>query len=431
MNPSILLDHHPTADPDRHLIRALLKIEGAAPEDENRVPLNISVVLDRSGSMNGVKLQYAREATKQLMAHVYPDDTTSVVTFESEVDVVAAAAARKTQTDLSTSIGRIECGGMTNLSGGWLEGRSQVERFRAEGASNRIILMTDGHANGGITDPDALAQLFGEARLQGVTTSTIGFGSDFDERLLEMLADAGGGNAHYIEHPDQAPAVFKNELDELLMLSAQNLTVELKLEPTVELAAVHHSYPREEIDGGLRLRLGDLYASEPKQLLLELGAFAAGDGDTPLASVTIMGDVVTAEGGIEQRKISLPITFSVANGPVVNPEVRRTLVFLQAATARRDALQDERLGRADEGARKLRHAARTIREAVNDDEGREEATDLDLMAQHLETRTFRAPEAKYMASRSYAELRGKGSRKDILSRSRREERVTRPTDKES
>jgi len=422
MNPSILLDHHPTSDPDRYLIRALLKIEGAVPDDDNRIPLNLSIVLDRSGSMQGNKLHYARDAATQLLAHVYPDDTTSVVTFETGVEVVAPAAPRKTQTELSTHIGRIERGGMTNLSGGWLEGRTQVQKFRTDAASNRVIVMTDGLANRGITDHDALSQLLDEARKQGVTTSMIGFGTDFDERLLEKLADAGGGNSHYIEHPDQAPAVFKSELDELLTLSAQNLTVELKLEPTVELAAIHHSYPREEIDRGLRLRLGDLYASEPKQLLVELGAVATGDGETPLASLEIRGDVLTQAGGLEQRTITLPIAFSHADGPVVNPELRRTLVFLEAATARREAVEDERRGRNDEGARKLRHAARQIRQVAHDDEGREEASDLERMATHLERRTFFEAESKYMSARSHGELRGKMSRKEILSRSNREDR---------
>ncbi len=422
MNPSILLDHEPTPDPNRHVIRAMLRIDGNAPSAENRVPLNLSVVLDRSGSMSGPKLHYARDAAKQLLAHVYPDDTTSVVTFESGVEVVAAAAPRKTQTDLGSRISSIEPAGMTNLSGGWMEGRSQIDKFRADQQSNRIILMTDGHANEGITDHSRLAQILGEARAQGVTTSTIGFGQDFDERFLEQLADAGGGNTSYIEHPDQAPAVFKSELEELLALSAQNLIVEVRLNPGVELAAVHHSYPREKIEGGLRLRLGDLYASEPKTLLLELGALALADDVTPLATLELTGDVVTDEGGIEKRTISLPVSFSAAEGPVVHPEVRRTLVFLRAAAARREALEDERRGLGDEAASKLRSAASMVRELGDDPASTEEAEDLDLMATHLEEGRFLSAEAKYMSQRAYDTTRSKLGKFELLSRTRRADR---------
>jgi len=422
MNTQFLIDHHPASGKDRHVIRALLRIQGDAPDADNRIPLNLSAVLDNSGSMGGEKLDRAREAATGLLAGVHPDDVTSVVTFESDVEVVASAAPRATQHALSTRIAQITTRGTTNLSGGWLEGRSQIERHLSSGKSNRIVLMTDGHANAGITDPDQLTALFTEARHQGITTSTIGFGRDFDEALLERLADAGGGNAHYIEHPDQAPAVFRAELDELLTLSAQNVVAEIRLEPHVELAAVHHTYPREGDGDVLRLRLGDLYASEPKQLLLELGAHATGTEPTALASVVIRADVLMADGSMEQREITLPLASSVAGGPVVNAEVQRTLVLLQAATTRREALEDERRGLHEDAARKLRTAARHVREKVRDDEGREEANDLERMAKHLEERTFSVMEAKYMRSRSYSETRGKPSMKERISRAKREER---------
>ncbi|HSH75739.1 MAG TPA: VWA domain-containing protein [Longimicrobiales bacterium] len=420
MNPTILLDHEPTSDPARHVVRALLRVDGTAPDRGARVPLNLSVVLDCSGSMSGAKLHHAKQAAEQLLARVHPEDTTSVVSFASDVVVVAPAAKRGSQTQLGSEIARIVTRGMTNLSGGWLEGRAQVERFKAEQSSNRIVLMTDGLANQGITDSDQLARLFGQARAHGVTTSTIGFGQDFDEALLERLADAGGGNAHYIEHPDQAEVVFRSELDELLALSAQNLTVELRLEGGVELVAVHHSYPRETTGRGIRLRLGDLYASEPKQLLIELGARASGPDSVPLASVLLAGDVLTPEGGIERREISLPVSFSPAVGPVVDPEVRRTLVFLEAAAARREALEDERQNRFEAGAAKLRRAAASILSVADDDRGREEAQDLELMANMLSSGAFGAAERKYMSHRDYKLSRSKMSTADLLSRSRRE-----------
>lgn len=409
MNASIALDHSPTRDPRRHRVRALLRIEGTVTENGSRVPLNLAVVLDRSGSMNGAKLAHARDAASQLLSQVFPDDTTSVVVFDHEVEVVAGAARRDAQAALSHRIDRIEAGGSTNLSGGWMEGRSQVDRFRDAERSNRILLLTDGRANHGVTDPAVLRRLFAEAREQGVTTSTIGFGEDFDENLLRELADAGGGNTHYIEDPDQAPDVFRNELDELLSLSAQNVRAEVRLEAGVEVARVHHSYPREAADGGLRLRLGDLYASEPKLLLLELGVELDGEGadETPLAALVLTGDVLTDEGGIERRTVSLPIGFNPAEGPVVHPEVTRTLVLLQAAQARREALEDESRGAHDDGAWKLREASRRLREAGDDDVFQEEARDLSLMADLMEGRRFYAMERKYASQRAYNIRRAK------------------------
>ncbi len=420
MKASILLDHEPTSDPSRHVVRALLRVDGTAPDAGGRVPLNLSVVLDCSGSMAGAKLHHAKHAAEQLLAKVHPDDTTSVVTFASDVQVTARAAPRGTQTNLGTAIRGIGTRGMTNLSAGWLEGRTQIQRFEGADRTNRIVLMTDGLTNQGITDHDQLARLFGQARANGVTTSTIGFGRDFDELLLERLADAGGGNTHYIEHPDQAEVVFRSELDELLALSAQNLTVDLEVERDVELVAVHHSYPRENVDRGMRLRLGDLYASEPKQLLIELGARASDADPVPLATLRLAGDVVTPQGGMERREISLPVSFSPAAGPVVEPEVRLVLLYLEAAAARTVALEDERLDQPDVGAAKLRSAARRLLELADDERATEEAQDLSLMAVLMSAGAFMSAERKYMAHRSYKASRSKMSTLDILSRVRRE-----------
>jgi len=428
MIPSILVEHHPVNASGRHLVRALLRIEGTAPTDEQRIPLNLSVVLDRSGSMAGEKLYFARQAANQLLAGVHPDDVTSVVTFESDVEVVARAAPRGTQTDLSRRVAALTVGGMTNLSGGWLEGRAQVEVRRSPDRSNRVVLMTDGRANVGITDPRAFSTLVAEARRQGVTTTTIGFGQDYDEHFLEMLADAGGGNAYYVEHPDQAPDVFAAEMDELLGLSAQNIVVEVELEPGVELGAVHHAYPREDVGRTLRLRLGDLYASEPKLLLVELLVqvpTTPEQDESPLMKLRIEGDVLGEGGAVERQTVFLPVSFDPVAGPVVHAEVSRTLVFLKAASARRAAMELERRGRHDEAARALRASALHVRDRVKDADGVEEVEDLERMADHLERRTYTAQEAKYMASRSWGGLRSKASSKEILSRSRRER--TRPS----
>ena len=316
---------------------------------------------------------------------------------------------------------------MTNLSGGWLEGRRQTERFHTKDRSNRVLLMTDGLANQGIVDPDHLAQLFGEARASGVATSTIGFGADFDERLLERLADAGGGNTHYIEHPDQASAIFLSELDDLLTLSAQNLTADIRLEEGVELVAIHHSYPRENHDRGVRLRLGDLYGSEPRQLLIELSAERSGASEVTVARVELSGEVLDHDGAVRSRTVVIPVDFSPRGGPIEHPEVRRTLAFLRAAAARREALVDLHEGRTAMGARKLRAAAAVVRERAHDTEGLEEAGDLNLMASHMEDDDFSSQDVKYTRQRAYDGSRSRKARARLLSRLERAKKG-RPSD---
>lgn len=200
MKTTILLDHEPVAA--GRVVRLLLRLEADAPPRTDRLPLNLSLVLDRSGSMHGGKLTAAREAAALLVRRLAPEDVVSVVAYDDEVETVAEPATGAAQAELPREIERIETGGSTNLSGGWLRGRELVARNLLERGVNRVILLTDGQANVGITDPQRLTGLAAEAGRQRMTTTTIGFGADYNERLLRAMADAGGGNTYYIEHTD-------------------------------------------------------------------------------------------------------------------------------------------------------------------------------------------------------------------------------------
>ena len=205
-------------------MRALLKLEGKAPTSDNRIPLNLSVVLDRSGSMAGEKLAAARDAAAMLIQRLHPDDVVSVVAYDDDVTTIAEPATGKTQASLPKLVKNIEPGGSTNLSGGWLRARELVARGKRDGGVNRIMLLTDGLANCGITDSAQLLGLCRTACGAGITTTTIGFGADYDEKLLRGMADAGGASTWYIERPDQAPDVFAEELEGLLTLCAQSVS---------------------------------------------------------------------------------------------------------------------------------------------------------------------------------------------------------------
>src|SRR5205823_1171648 len=124
---------------------------------------------------------------------------------------------------IGEALATITPGGSTNLSGGWLKGLEQLRSAPADSA-RKVLLLTDGIANVGIIDRGALAALAGSAQADGIGTTTIGFGEDFDEDLLTAMADAGGGNAHWAETPDAAPGIFATEFDGLTRLVAQNVS---------------------------------------------------------------------------------------------------------------------------------------------------------------------------------------------------------------
>ena len=155
--------------------------------------------------MSGDKLRVAKAAVAEAIARLGPQDRFSVVAYDDVVDVVIAstAAAGELRRAALERLGTIEARGSTNLGEGWLRGCEQVAGHLLERGVNRCLLLTDGLANVGITDSDELARHAAELRARGVSTSTFGVGNDFDERLLQSLADAGGGHFYYIADAPQ------------------------------------------------------------------------------------------------------------------------------------------------------------------------------------------------------------------------------------
>ncbi len=226
------------------------------------------------------------------------------------------------------------------------------------GEVNRVLLLTDGLANVGITDPETLTGLCQSAAEVGITTTTIGFGAGYDENLLTAMARAGGGNDYYIEHADQAPGVFEEELEGLLSISAQNLSV--RIEPTAgnECAQVWHEYPSQAEGDALVLTVGDLYAREPRHVLAEFLLKPAEDGEEEaeidVATFTVTADVLTEEGSVEKHTVTLPVRLSPVEGGYAEPSVRKEMLHIEVARAREEALEDWKKGEYDRAQQNLR-----------------------------------------------------------------------------
>lgn len=421
MDHRLLIDHEFAVSQSGYVVRALLTLQGHAPDAASRVPLNLSIVLDRSGSMAGEPLEAARAAAALLVRRLRAEDVVSVVAYDDQVITVAEPATGAAQPELTTALGELEAGGSTNLSGGWLRGRELVARNRRAGAMNRVLLLTDGMANTGITDPDVLRGLCAGARREEITTTTIGFGVGYDEVLLRDMADAGGGSAYYIERPDQAPGVFEEEIEDLLSVSAQNVAVELRPAAAVQLVTLHHDYPATPLPDGRRVELGDLYAREPKALLMEL--FVPGLDEifhAPLGTITIHAHVLGADGQVTRRETTINLHAALGHAGHTEPEVRHELLRQEVARAREDALRRQDEGDSHGAGAVLQTMADNLIHAPPSHRGDLEAEVAELreLARQLEAETFDAADAKYLAQRAHNARRGKQGYEERLKRGR-------------
>ncbi len=253
---------------DTHHILAGIKAERFVSASTSRVPLNLCLVIDRSGSMSGDKLKYAKEAAKFLVDQLGTEDYLSIVTYENGVQVLAPTQKVQHKDHFHKLIASIETAGSTNLSGGLMEGYNQVKKNLKSGYLNRVLLMSDGLANMGIVEPMSIRALASTANMRdGISTSTFGVGADFNEDLMLGIAENGSGNYYFIQNPDEIPEIFKKELNGLLNVVAQNVNIEIEM-PTGTRVIKAYGYEIVEKDGKQVAVLRDVSSEEEKTFLL-------------------------------------------------------------------------------------------------------------------------------------------------------------------
>ncbi len=270
---------------DRRLVPAggaerTLRVQVMAPDNPqtlSRLPLNLALVIDRSGSMSGTKLEKAKEAAIFCLRNLTGADRVAVVAYDDEVRVVAPSRALTptAKTALIADIRGIHTGGSTNLAGGWLTGAQEVASHLHEANYlSRAIVFTDGLANVGITDPAELAHHADELRQRGVSTTTLGIGADFNEDLLEQLALRGGGHFYFIEDARQIPDVLHRELGEVLSTCARQVRLDLTL-PAGVRGQLLNSFEWDREGKTIHVRLDDMIAGEARAVLFRLTAAPA------------------------------------------------------------------------------------------------------------------------------------------------------------
>ena len=326
----------------------------------SREPVNVAFVLDRSGSMGGNKIQLARQAVDHALKLLRDDDRFSLVVYDDHIDVVVEStfATREALTNAQARLAGIDARGSTDLCGGWLAGCEQVAQHLKDEGIGRCLLLTDGLANQGITNHGEIINHARELRQRGVITSTFGVGADFDERLLQQMADAGAGHFYFIERAVQIPDLFASELGETLEIVARGVTL------TIETPAAVQTQVLNQFET----------AGRPERLIVQLGDLVSGQELSVVAALDF-------PPGQERSRIVATFTVADKSGQTLSESVQQAWTFaseadnaaqsrnravdeavgeLYAARAQAKAVELNRSGDYDAAGRLLEEVARTI-----------------------------------------------------------------------
>jgi Ca-activated chloride channel family protein len=209
--------------------------------------------------MSGKPLEEAKRCAAFVVTGLRADDRASVVVYDDHVNVLAPANPIGDGEELRGLIAAIHSRGNTNLHGGWFKGAETLAPHAADGVLSRVILLSDGCANQGLTDEAAIAKQCAELAASGVTTSTYGLGQNFNESLMQAMARSGGGNAYYGATADDLMDPFREELGLLNSLVARRMSLHLEPAPGIEIEVLNNY----ESTGPRTWRLPDLaYGAE-------------------------------------------------------------------------------------------------------------------------------------------------------------------------
>ena len=331
----------------------LLDIE--APEvaergDQERAPVNIALVIDRSGSMGGDPLRAALEAAIGVIERLRDDDFLSLVCYDDRVNVLIDAqkmSAQKRERAVA-ALRKIRSGATTDLARGWLEGARCVARAMDEYGlpAGHVILLSDGHANRGECDPEKLAELSSGLAERHVTTTCVGIGANYSLLQLAAIAEAGQGELHQSSEPSEIVEVVLGELGEQVAIFGRDFSISLEGFEDAEIRQLTHYRQRAG-----EIALGALIGGQTRQLAL-LVEFPPAPEATRI-TYRAVAHWRKPDGARERQRAELRFDFDFVDPHDFNPEERdaevaRTIAEIWMARQGYDAMLLNERGRFDD-----------------------------------------------------------------------------------
>ena len=352
----------------QQLVYVLIDTVLGAAMAQVQVPLNLSLVLDKSGSMQGKKIANLREAAKLVVDRLGPQDTISIIAFSDRKYVIAPSQPVTDKVELMRQIDRIRDGGGTAISGGMKQGLTELDKALAPDRVSRMLLLTDGQTFG---DEEACKKLGTQAGNRGIVVNALGLGDDWNEDLLDDVAEASGGKADFIDSPDKILDFFRQAVQSMQDTVVQNAQMVMRLANGVTPRQIWQVLPmisnlgyKPLSDRDVQVTLGELQKGQPRSLLVELLISPRPAGRYRIAQVEANYDVpgLKLVGEKSKSDILLDFTADAALAKQHNADVMNIVEKVTAFKLQTRALEDAKMGDVAGASQKLRAAATRLLE---------------------------------------------------------------------
>ncbi len=354
-------------------VYALVDIKAAGGPLLGTLPTNFGMVLDRSGSMDGAKMDHLKEAAGHVADRLRSDDLVSITIFDDQVEVLIPSQPAKDRTFIKEKLGSVIARGGTQISDGLKAGLAEVRKGHAENRINRLLLITDGKT---WDDEDACLRLADMAGSEGIAITSIGIGEDWNEKLLLQLAERSRGNSHWIEAPAAILDAFQQEIEGTQSIAATNLKVTVRMAPGIRPVKVYVTVPMISdrstasiSNGGIAAELGSLDGAKGQAMLIEARVPAAKAGKLRLGQVEVVYDLPSQGIKAQNIKSDLVVTFmdDAAAAMRVNAEVMNLVEKVSAFKLQTRALTEAEAGNISAATQRLRSAATVLLNIGEDD----------------------------------------------------------------
>ena len=346
----------------------LIEIKPTGAVANVQMPLNISLVLDHSGSMSGNKLDNLKEAVKLLLDQMQRDDYLSIVIFDDEVELISPSEPVTDVENLKSLVDKIKHGGGTEMSQGMELGLEEIKKALDPSRLNRMLLLTDGQTFG---DEDICEELGQEAGKLNVPITALGLGNDWNEEILEAIAKASGGVSDFIDHPEKIQQQFQSTLNSLQATVVNNAQLTLRLVRGVTpkkawrvLPIIAELNAKTISDRDVQLQLGELEKEQGQALIVELLLSPRQAGRYRIAQTEVSYDVPATNTTGEKARSDVIMNFTEDptlikqyNAKIMNMVEKVTAFKLQTR-----ALDEAKLGNIKGATQKLRAVATRLLE---------------------------------------------------------------------